>query len=201
MHRRCVGQQAQPAKRVNLFEFGDRTARCTGPAYAVKAVAAGDKVTFDLEFLAVFLIRDARLFAVEIMHGHVVGFVHGGQPGRGAGIHQVFGQLGLAINHDVFATGKPVHVHPVAFAVVEHFDTAVHQTLFVHALAHASFVQQVDAYLLQNAGADAREHVVASLAFQNDRVDTGLVQQLAEQQARRACTDDGNLGTHEKSPW
>ena len=134
------------------------------------------------------------------MHGHVVGFVHGGQPGRGAGIHQVFGQLGLAIDHDVFATGELVHVHPVAFAVVKHLDTAMHQTLFMHALAHASFVQQVNTHLLQNAGADACEHVVASLAFQNDRVDTGLVQQLAEQQARRACADDGNLGTHEKSP-
>ena len=49
--------------------------------------------------------------------------------------------------------------------------------------------------LLEHAGADAAEHVVAGLALEDDGVDAGLVQQLAEQQARRAGADDRDLGS------
>jgi hypothetical protein len=38
------------------------------------------------------------------------------------------------------------------------------------------------------------------LALHNDGVNAGLVQQLAEQQARRPGADDGDLGAHEQSP-
>ncbi|MDT4867854.1 hypothetical protein FQZ97_1027850 [compost metagenome] len=84
----------------------------------------------------------------------------------------------------------------MAHAVEQHVEPAVHQAFGVHALAHARFVHQVGGHLLQHSGADAAEHVVGRLALQNDGVDAGLVQQLAEQQAGRTCTDDGNLGTH-----
>ena len=85
-------------------------------------------------------------------------------------------------------------------ALEQHVEAAVHQAFLVHARADAGLVHEVDADLLQDAGADARQHVVAGLAFENDGVDAGLVQQLAEQQARRAGADDGNLGTHGWSP-
>jgi hypothetical protein len=64
----------------------------------------------------------------------------------------------------------------------------------VHAGAHAGLVQQVDADLLQDAGADAAQHVVAVCALDDHGVDAGLVQQLAEQQAGGAGADDGDLG-------
>jgi hypothetical protein len=48
--------------------------------------------------------------------------------------------------------------------------------------AHAGRVQQVDADLLQDAGADAAQHVVAAHALDDHGVDAGLVQQLAQQQ-------------------
>lgn len=117
------------------------------------------------------------------MHGDMAGFIDRGQAGGSTGVHQVFGELGLAVHHDVFAASELVHVDAMALTVVEHLEAAVHQAFLVHALAHACFVQQVDADLLQNAGADAAEYVVPGLAFEDDGVYTGLVQQLAEQQA------------------
>ena len=49
---------------------------------------------------------------------------------------------------------------------------------------------------LDHAGADAAEHVLAGLPLQNDVVDAVLMQELAEQQSRRAGPDDGDLGAH-----
>ena len=112
----------------------------------------------------------------------MVGFVDGRQTGRLARVHQVPGELGLAIDHDVLAAGELVHVDAVALAAIQHLEAAVNQTLLVHALADAGFVHEVDADLLENAGADAAEHIVAGLPLQDHVVDAGLVQQLAEQQ-------------------
>ena len=85
----------------------------------------------------------------------------------------------------------------------QQIKTTVDQALLVHALAHTGFVEQVHAHLLQHAGPDAREHVVAALPLHDDGVDAGLEQQLAQQQAGRACANDGHLGAggaHEVSP-
>jgi hypothetical protein len=45
-----------------------------------------------------------------------------------------------------------------------------------------------------------RTHVVAAALLDHDGGNARLVQQLAEQQARGARTDDRNLGAHELSP-
>ena len=69
-----------------------------------------------------------------------------------------------------------------------------HEAFPVHTLAHTGLVHQVDADLLENAGADPAKRVVCRLALQDHVVDAGLVQQLTEQQPRRAGADDGDLG-------
>ena len=81
----------------------------------------------------------------------------------------------------------------MAFAGVQHVKAAVHQAFGVHALAHTGFVQQIDGDLLQHPGANAAQHIVAALAFQNDGIDACLVQQLAQQEARRPRANDGHL--------
>jgi hypothetical protein len=50
--------------------------------------------------------------------------------------------------------------------------------------------------LFDDAGADAAEHVFAGLPLQDDVVDAVFVEELAEQQSRRAGADDGDLGSH-----
>ena len=60
----------------------------------------------------------------------------------------------------------------------------------------AGVLEQVDRDLLEHAGADAAEHVVGAALLDDQRIDAGLVQQRAEQQAGRAGADDDDLGAH-----
>ncbi len=83
--------------------------------------------------------------------------------------------------------------------MAQHVETVVHQALLVHACAHTSFVQQIYRYLLQNAGTNARQHMLRALALHDDGVNAGAVQPLPEQKAGGAGTDDGNLGSHVQS--
>ena len=48
--------------------------------------------------------------------------------------------------------------------------------------------------MLAAAGANAAEHVLAGLPFENHIVDAVFVEKLTEQQARRSSPDDRNLG-------
>ena len=89
----------------------------------------------------------------------------------------------------------------MAQAVEQQLDAAVRQALGVHAGADAGFVEQVDRNLFQHAGADAAQHVVRRVRFEDDGVDVGLVQQLAEDQSGGAGADDGDLGSHFFSLW
>ena len=132
---------------------------------------------------------------VEAADGHVVGVVDGAAAGRGAVVHQVARDLGLAVDHHPLA-GQRVQVDAVAAAVEAQVEAVVRQAFGVQPRADAGFVQQVHRHLLQHAGADAAEHVVGAALLDDDVVDAGLVQQRAEQQARGAGADDGNLGAH-----
>jgi len=89
-----------------------------------------------------------------------------------------------------------MQVDAVAFALEQQLDAVVRQALGVGAGTHAGFFQQVHGDLFEHAGADAAEHVVGTALLDDDGVEAGGVQQLAEQQAGRAGADDGNLGTH-----
>ena len=64
----------------------------------------------------------------------------------------------------------------------------------MHARADARLVKQIDRDLLDDAGANAAEHVFAGLPFENDIVDAMLVQELTEQESGRAGSDNGDLG-------
>ena len=160
VHRGGVRQHAQPAKGVHLFVLLDGVARGAGAAHAVKAIAAGNEITFNLVTLSVFLVCHTGPGGVEIVHRHFARLINGRQVGGHPGVHQVFGHVGLAVNDHVFATCELVHVHTVALAAVQQLKPTMHQALLVHARAHASLVQQVTGDLLQHAGPDAAEHVV-----------------------------------------
>ena len=70
----------------------------------------------------------------------------------------------------------------------------MNQPLAVRARAGADLIQQNHGSFLEQAGADAAEHIVRRLAFQDDIVDAVGVEQLAEQQPRRPRTNDGYFG-------
>ncbi|MNF99388.1 hypothetical protein D3C84_822810 [compost metagenome] len=80
------------------------------------------------------------------------------------------------------------------------FDTLVDQAFGIHAFVDAGFAQQVNGALLEDTGTNAAEDVVRRLAFDDDVVDAGAMQQLTEQEAGRAGADDGDLGFHGGNP-
>ena len=161
----------------------------------MKAVAPGDEVAGNLKRLAVFLEPDTGLCRVKVQHLHLAGLVIAGQASLGAGVHQVAGDLGLAVHHHFLAVRVRSQIHPVALPRKQHVKAAVHQAVAVHARAHTGLIEQVHGGLLQHPGADAAQHIVRRLALHNHRVDAGLVQELPQQQACRARADDGHLGT------
>lgn len=60
------------------------------------------------------------------------------------------------------------------------FEAGVNQPFGVHALAHPGLTQQLYHALFEDTGTDASQHIVRGLAFENQGVDAGVMQQLAE---------------------
>ena len=193
-----VGQHAQPAKGVHALVGFEQVGRGAGAAHAVVAIAARDEVTGQRVGLAVLFGRHARVLAIKVVHLHVLRVVHGGQARRCAGIHQVAGHFSLAVHRHAAAAGQLMQVDAVALALEQQLDAVMRQAIGMGAGAHACLVQQVHADLLQHPGADAAEHVVGAALLDDDGVNARLVEQLTEQQAGGAGTNDGNLGAHGK---
>ena len=100
----------------------------------------------------------------------VGGLIDGGEAGRLARVHQVERHLGLAVDHDGLAGGG-VHVDAVPRAAEREFDAMVDQPLAMGARAGADLVEQRHRAFLEQAGADAAEHIFRRLALENDVID------------------------------
>ncbi len=161
------------------------------------AVAAGDEFAVETLAAVVRAPGDEGAAAVEAADGHLLRRVDGFESGRGARLHQVARQFGLAIDEHRGAASERAQVDVVALAVDQQLEAVVDQSLASHARADAHLLKQVGGDLLEDSGADAAPHVFGGLALDDDVVDAGLVEQLSEQQARRPRADDGDLGTHE----
>ena len=136
----------------------------------MKSVAAGDEIAGDLVADAVLEVGDARTIGVEIMRLDVCGFINGGQAGRLAGVHQVERHFGLAVDHHRLAGGG-LHVDAMAAAAEREFDAVMDQAFAVRTRAGADLIEQRNGAFLEQAGADAAEHIVRGLALQDDVVD------------------------------
>ena len=69
----------------------------------------------------------------------------------------------------------------MARAVDANLHAVMDETVGMHPGADARLIEQVHRDLLDDAGADAAEHVIGGLPFQDDIVDAAFVQKLAEQ--------------------
>src|SRR5690606_2926891 len=152
----------------------------------VETVAAGDVVAVQPNLLAFMGEGQVGFVALGVMNGHIRYLVQGGLTAGGAGFHQVAGDLGLTVDHDGLASGQLLKVQPRAADFQGDFDAVVDDPFTLHALARAGFTQQIDRAPLENAGTDTYENIVRGLAFNDDVVDTGLVQQLTQQQSAGA---------------
>ena len=69
--------------------------------------------------------------------------------------------------------------------------------LAIHPLAEPHLAQERDGAGLEHAGANPLEYVRSRLPLQHDRVDAVAVENVGEQQASRAGTDDGDLSAQD----
>ena len=77
------------------------------------------------------------------------------------------------------------------------FETVMHRAFDLHPCAESGFVKQVHGALFENAGTDGGFDFAAAACLEHDRFDTAKMEQMREQKARRARTDNADLCTHE----
>ncbi|MND73749.1 hypothetical protein D3C80_653330 [compost metagenome] len=178
-----IGQDPEPAEGVDPFEDFQALGRNRLPRHAMEAVATGDIVAIESPGLTIFLKSDKGFIGFHTVWNDVGCLVNRLRAGLPTGGHQVPGDLGLAVDHHGFATREGVQIDVHLAPVEGQFEAAMHQPLGVHALTHAGLAQQLYHALFKHAGADSVQYIVWGLTFENEGVDTGVVQQLAEQQA------------------
>jgi AraC-like DNA-binding protein len=147
-------------------------------------------------------VGDVGRGAGQVVRLHVLGVVDHGALQAVARVVQVARELGLAVHHHRAAAAVLVQVHAVHAAVVGDEEALVDLALAVHALAALRLAHQLGEAVLQHAGADAAEHVLAALPLEHDGVDALQVQQLRQHQPRGPAADDahGFHGLHGLSP-
>ena len=146
--------------------------------------------------LAVFAKAHAGCGAVKVMNLDVVGLVVGHQTCSLARVHEVAGDFGLAIDHHFLSPSQGGQIDAVACAFEKQIKARVHQAFLFEALVHTRLRQHVQGHLLKHTGSNSTQYILWALTLQNDGVDARFVQQLPQQQARRASTHNHHLGSH-----
>ncbi len=178
-HRRPVDHHPQPAERIDPL-IGAQYLGWNGlAAGSVEAVAAGDEVALQLVAFAVLYPGQAWAGTGDVQRRHLLGLVDGLEPRGRAGLHQVAGDLGLAIDGDRLA-GQGGEIDAVARAAEAEFDALMDQAFRMQALGDARLFQQSYRAVFDQSGADAAQHMVAAAPLENDIVDARGMQQLAQ---------------------
>ena len=105
----------------------------------------------------------------------------------------VFHDLVLAIDGDAPAAGQARKVDAVPGAGKADLDAVVDEALALEPLAQPGLDQDIDAALLEHAGADATFDIVAAAILHDDGIDAGPLQQMGQQQPGRSRADDADL--------
>ena len=191
--RRGFAQDAEPAKRVDFLIVAagggwDRVAADT-----VKAVAAGDECGVDSVGLAINGVGEAGAGAVGVDDLDVFDIVVDGCVDGFTGGIEVGGELGLAIHrHRMTCERFEIDLkHAVANGDLR---AIMGEAFSTEPASATSFLKQIDQAAFEDPSADAAEHIVFGFALNDDRTDVVPLEELAEQQARRAAADDRNLG-------
>ena len=85
-------------------------------------------------------------------------------------------------------------------AVERKFDAVMYQPFTHHSSAYTGFIQQIDCVPFEQSRSDTRLNMLTRLALEDDGFDPMQTQQLGQQKSRRACTNDGDLGSRHGSP-
>ena len=119
---------------------------------------------------------DIGRVAVGIVDCHILGLVEHRRIDAVQRLIQILRDLGLAIDHHRFA-GELLEVDMDRGAMGGDDGAIMDESFAVHALAHPGLAQDVAQALLQNAGPDTRQNVVARAALQHDSIHARPAQQ------------------------
>ena len=136
----------------------------------MKAVAAGDEAGLDPMLPPVLRIADPGRVALDVVQRHVGRLVDDLESPLGCRLHEVAGELGLAVHHHLLA-GEAGNVDPDQPLAVGEVEAVVRQALAVHALGQAEPVHQAGGHGLEHAGPDPREHIFGGLALDDHHLD------------------------------
>lgn len=196
VNRRNVGKDAQPAKRIDLLEGPDRAFRNRLAACAMEAVTAGDEVTVDPLAHPILLEGDKWMIALKTGGRDIHRVIDRHAAVALAPFDQIARQLGLTIDHHPLATGEIEEIDAMLAAIEGKGKTIMWQPLAMQALSHTGAVHKANRPFFEDTGADTGEDMVLANAIDDDVVDAGIGEKLTEQQARRARSDDDDLGSH-----
>ena len=191
--RRRRRENAQPAERIVAFVGSQMLRWNRGTADAVKAVAPGDEIAADLVRHGVQLKTHARLRRRDLVHRHVLDVEIEGPARRPARRDQILHHFVLAVDGDRPTAGEFREVDPMPCAGEGDIQPLVAQAFAIQPIADARVAQEIDRALLEHPGAHALDDVILAAILEDDRIDAGEVQQVAQQQARGAGADDCDL--------
>ena len=118
---------------------------------------------------------------------------------RQAAGDQVLQYLMLRINNDPLAAGQALDIDVMALPVPLQGYAIVEMALPHHAVPQAEVDHQFDDPVFQNASPDRLFHIGTATGFDDDAADAKPVQQVREEQSRRATADDADLGAHDQA--
>ena len=191
---RNIGENAKPAERIDLLEGADGVLGHRAAAGAMKPVAAGDEPAIDADILTLDPAGDIGLVAVEIVQFDVGDLVVADAAGVLAAVDEIPGDFGLPVDHDVSATGQLGQIDAMGIVLAGDGEAVMRKTFGMHPRASARLFQHFHGAFFKHSGAHARKHMVKARTLEDHRLDSDVVQQLAEQQSGRSGANDANLG-------
>ena len=166
-YRLHIGDDAEPAERIDAFVRVERIPGDARPAHAVVPVTARDEIALDLLRAPLTDERDPGTIAAEVVDRDVGRFVAHVTAGGHPGIAEVLLDFGLAVDRDLLA-GETLEVNTMDAAGKGHLEAVVHDAFALESLTDSGLDQQIDSALLEQSRADARFDVLACLALEND---------------------------------
>ena len=162
----------------------------------MKAVATGDEIAIEAHAFAVVAKRHEGPFGRHVVRLHVLRFLQqGGLAAIGGGV-QILLDVGLAVGHEALAGVFP-GVDEIAVAPGPGDRGAVvRMAIAVHAFTQAILAQYFHRALLEHAGANPRQHILAAPRLEYHAVDSRAMQDFREQHAGRSAADDRHLSFH-----
>ena len=128
------------------------------------------------------------------MQAHVVGLEADLAPGGEARGYQILHDLVLSVHRDRAAAGELGEREAMAFAVELQVNAMVDESFAVHPLSDAHGTKEIHGAVLEHACALPSLDVRPVAVLDDDRVDAGTMEQVAEREPGRSGADDGDLG-------